>query len=83
MKGYNEMYENGKNHSDLCEVLDYHISDHAYVVFDKNYTKFRKLILKKIAKMGIIQIGRFAEWEYYNMDVCIKSAIDTINQYFK
>ena len=81
-RSYTEMYESGKQHPNLIDVLDYHVSDHAYVVFDENYKKFRTLALAEIDKLGIIQVGRFAEWEYYNMDVCIKSAIDTINENF-
>jgi protoporphyrinogen oxidase len=30
----------------------------------------------KFEKHGLHLLGRFAEWEYYNMDMCIKSALD-------
>lgn len=73
---YEEMEKNGKKDPFLIKPLDYHISDHAYVVFDDNYKQNKDEILNYLNLIGINSIGRFGEWEYYNMDVCIKSAID-------
>lgn len=71
-----EMERNGIKDSFLIKPLDYHVSDHAYVVFDENYIKYKKEILNYLNINGIFSLGRFGEWEYYNMDICIKSAID-------
>jgi UDP-galactopyranose mutase len=40
------------------------------------YEKQRSDEVKKaLAKYNICLLGRFAEWEYYNMDKCIESAM--------
>ncbi|HEX8332273.1 MAG TPA: FAD-dependent oxidoreductase [Segetibacter sp.] len=75
-KSYDEMLENGKKDPFLIEPLDYNISDHAYVVFDENYESSTQTIKEYLKTIGMYTLGRFGEWQYYNMDVCIKSSID-------
>lgn len=71
-----EMIENGKKDPFLLNPVDYHVSDHAYVVFDENYNYATNHIKNYLDKLGIYTLGRFGEWQYYNMDVCIKSSLD-------
>lgn len=75
-KSKEEMIENGKKDSFLIKPLDYNISDHAYVVFDENYEKSLNTIKGYLGSSGLHTLGRFGEWEYYNMDICIKSALE-------
>lgn len=75
-KSYDEMVENGKKDPFLLRPLDYHVSEHAYVVFDENYDSATKTVKNYLDQKGIYTLGRFGEWQYYNMDVCIKSSID-------
>ena len=75
-KSYDEMLESGIKDQFLIKPLDYHVSDHAYVVFDDNYKTSKENITKYLDNIGIHSIGRFGEWEYYNMDICIKSAMN-------
>ena len=79
-KSFEEMKLEGEKTAYLKTPLDYHVSDHAYVVYDKNYFKYKDLIIKHFKKQGIKNLGRFGEWEYYNMDICIKSAIELCNE---
>jgi protoporphyrinogen oxidase len=78
-KTYEEMVENGKKDSFLLKPLAYNVSNHAYVVFDQNYNNSVKVIKSYLSKLGIQTLGRFGEWEYYNMDICIKKAIELFN----
>lgn len=57
------------------EPSSFNISNHAYVVYDKNYEECKLCVLDYLNGQGIYSLGRFGEWEYYNMDVCIKSAM--------
>jgi protoporphyrinogen oxidase len=86
-KSYEEMVENGRRDPFLLKPLGYHVSDHAYVVFDENYDTATKLVKAYLDEKGLYTLGRFGEWQYYNMDVCIKSSIDLttaiIKQYIK
>ena len=75
-KTYEEMVENGKKDSFLLKPLAYNVSNHAYVVFDQNYNNSVEVIKSYLSKVGIQTLGRFGEWEYYNMDICIKKAIE-------
>jgi len=75
-KTYEEMVENGKKDPFLLRPVDYNVSDHAYVVFDENYEQATTKVKQYLTEKGIYTLGRFGEWQYYNMDVCIKSSID-------
>lgn len=79
-KSYEEMVEQGARDPFLIRPLDYHVSDHAYVVFDENRDKAVGAILDYLKSIGLISIGRFGQWEYFNMDVCIKQSIDTYHK---
>lgn len=71
---YEEMVENGKKHEYLIEPLDYNVSEHAYVVYDNNYKKATDKIKSYLRDKELFFLGRFGEWEYYNMDICIEKA---------
>jgi protoporphyrinogen oxidase len=83
---YDEMVENGKKDPFLVRPLSYHVSDHAYVVFDEHYETATNAVKKYVDEIGLYTLGRFGEWQYYNMDVCIKSSLDlaaVINERYK
>ncbi|MCD7973941.1 MAG: NAD(P)-binding protein [Candidatus Azobacteroides sp.] len=73
---FEEMKNAGKRNPFLKEPLDYNISDYAYVVFDENYQECTTLIKEYLQESGLFTLGRFGEWQYYNMDICIKKTID-------
>jgi len=50
-------------------------SKYAYVIYDKDYQKNIRIVKNYIEKLGIILCGRFAEFEYLNMDACVERAI--------
>lgn len=82
---YEEMVENGKKDPFLVRPADYNVSDHAYVVFDENYDESTGKLKEYLKKIDLYTLGRFGEWQYYNMDICIKSSLDTaknINERF-
>jgi len=72
---FEEMVEHGKKFDYLIEPIDYNISDYAYVVYDKNYKSATETIKNYLNNIGLYSIGRFGEWEYYNMDVCMEKAM--------
>lgn len=74
---YNKLVIDNKNkNSFLIEAIDYHQSKHAYVLFDESYTSNRMKIKEYLKEIGLYSIGRFGDWEYYNMDICIKQSIE-------
>jgi protoporphyrinogen oxidase len=73
---FDEMIECGKRDDFLIEPLDFNISDHAYVVFDNNRNEAVNAVLSYLNEIGVISIGRFGQWDYFNMDVCMKQSLD-------
>jgi protoporphyrinogen oxidase len=55
---------------------------YAYVVYDLNYNKNTKTIFNFLQKLGIQTCGRFAEFKYLNMDACIRSAMNIVDEIF-
>jgi len=49
---------------------------YAYVVYDLKYQKNIKIVREFIENRGIVVCGRFAEFEYLNMDACVRHALD-------
>lgn len=73
---YDEMVRGGESLSQLIAPLDYNVSERAYVVYDNESSQARLKLLEYFKGKNFHLLGRFGEWEYYNMDVCIKRAID-------
>lgn len=73
---YDEMKQAGEKVDYLIEPIDYNVSGRAYVLFDNNYEESKNKVIDYLNTEGICSLGRFGEWEYFNMDVCIKSALD-------
>jgi protoporphyrinogen oxidase len=53
----------------------------AYVVYDLDYQKNIAIIKEYCASAGIPLVGRFAQFEYLNMDGCIRSVMDFVTSY--
>ncbi len=54
---------------------------YAYIIYDLDYSKNTKIIKDFLREYGINLVGRFSEWEYMNMDKCIRNAIDFTNRF--
>jgi protoporphyrinogen oxidase len=50
----------------------------AYVVYDLDYQKNIAVVKEYCKEIGIPLVGRFAQFEYLNMDGCIRSVMDFI-----
>ncbi len=53
----------------------------AYVVYDREYQKNMGVIRDYCRTLGIPLVGRFAQFEYLNMDGCIRSVLDFMQSY--
>lgn len=73
---YEEMQESGKKDPFLIKSLDFNVSEHAYVIFDQHYNKSKSGIKNYLNTLNIHTLGRFGEWDYYNMDICIKKSLE-------
>ena len=50
----------------------------AYVVYDKNTRKILPFVRDYCRNLGIPLVGRFSQFEYLNMDGCIRSVLDFV-----
>lgn len=58
------------------KYLAHHYNKYTYPIQDLNTRKFISDIKAKLAGENFYFTGRFADWEYYNMDVAMGAAID-------
>ena len=58
------------------EAIAFNYEPNSYIIHDE-YTREKIALLKTmLERYHIHLLGRFAEWEYYNMDKCIESAME-------
>jgi protoporphyrinogen oxidase len=69
---YEAMIREGRKDPSLFDAIDYNVSDYAYVVFDNKREDAVNRINAYLNNINLYNIGRFAQWEYFNMDICMK-----------
>lgn len=73
--GYDQMCKSAKGLPGDLKPLYHHYEPHTYIIQDKN-SRAQVATLKNLAEeAGLYLVGRFAEWEYHNMDKCIEAAM--------
>lgn len=63
------------------QILDYNYEPNSYVIQGHTTRVLISELKKELAKRHIYLVGRFAEWEYYNMDKAIEAAMDIMAQF--
>lgn len=53
---------------------------YAYVVNDLDYQRNIKIVRNYVESIGINTVGRFSEFEYLNMDACMRHAMDFVKR---
>jgi hypothetical protein len=71
----NDMIEELKKLPGNLSPLAFNYEPNSYIIQDKETRSKISLLKSCLAKYNIYLLGRFAEWEYYNMDKCIESAM--------
>jgi UDP-galactopyranose mutase len=59
--------------NEVIEVCDTSAFKYAYIIYDLDHKKNVKIIHDYLKSVNIIPIGRFGEWEYFNMDKALLS----------
>jgi protoporphyrinogen oxidase len=63
--------------------ITHHYEKYTYPIQDKDTRHMITALKDVLADQGFYLCGRFAEWEYANMDVCMGYAMDLYNQRLK
>ena len=61
------------------KYITHNYEKYTYPIQNSNTRGMIKELKKVLAIHGFYLCGRFAEWEYYNMDICLGSALDLFN----
>lgn len=77
---HDDLIEFGEKSNFLLESLDYHVSERSYVVFNEKRSKTVRSILDFFERKNLFSLGRFGQWEYFNMDVCIEEAMKLVSR---
>jgi protoporphyrinogen oxidase len=78
---YEVMVEEIKSLPGNLTPLAYNYEPNSYVIQDKNTRKVIAAAKVILEKHGIYLLGRFAEWEYYNMDKAIEAAFEIAKEF--
>lgn len=60
--------------------LAFNYEPNSYIIQEKQTRSKIENLKTSLAKYNIYLLGRFAEWEYYNMDKCIEAAMELSNR---
>lgn len=63
------------------KYLDHRYNKFSYPIQDANTRMTIKSLKTKLAPLGFYFTGRFADWEYYNMDMAMGAAMDMVSMY--
>ena len=72
---YEFMCEEVKKLPGNLQPLDWNYEPNSYILHDHQSAASLALARKSLKEEGIHLLGRFAEWEYYNMDKAIEAAM--------
>lgn len=63
------------------QYLSHNYNKYTYPIQDSHTRDMIRLLKKLLAPYGFYFTGRFADWEYYNMDVAIGAAMDLVKDF--
>lgn len=78
---YDTMCEEIKNLPGNLQPLSYNYEPNSYVIQDKDTRLKIEKIKSQLKGKGIYILGRFGEWEYYNMDKAIEQALNLVEEF--
>ena len=58
------------------KAISFNYEPNSYIIHEKDTKSKISTLKKQLEKYNIFLLGRFAEWEYYNMDKCIEGAME-------
>ena len=65
-----------KNLPGNLEFISYNYEPNSYIIQDEQTRDLVKNVKDVLKSSNVYLLGRFAEWEYYNMDKCIEAAME-------
>lgn len=72
---YSEMLDTLKHLPGNLQAIASNYEPNSYVIQESNTKTIVRTIKHQLEPLNLFLLGRFAEWEYYNMDKCIEQAL--------
>jgi protoporphyrinogen oxidase len=63
------------------KYLKHHYNKYTYPIQDSDTREMINSLKDELSTKGFFMTGRFADWEYYNMDVAIDAAMTVVKRY--
>lgn len=63
------------------QYITHHFSKYSYPIQTKDTRKMIASLKNDLSHYGLYLTGRFADWEYYNMDVAMDAAMNMVDTY--
>jgi UDP-galactopyranose mutase len=76
----NKAVEELKNLPGNLRPIDHNYQEASYVIHDSLTHQKVNAAIKELNRVNIYPLGRFAEWQYYNMDAAIESAMKLVSR---
>ena len=74
-----EALNEAKTISGFQRILAYNYKEATYIVHEHGTREIVSEAKRTLENIKILLVGRFAEWEYYNMDTAMKAALECAN----
>jgi protoporphyrinogen oxidase len=65
---------------DAVDLMHSYPNEWAYILFDRDFTKKRQLAIDGAEKLGVVPLGRFGRFDYFNSDQCLVAAKDCVDR---
>lgn len=63
------------------QYLTHHFNQYTYPIQTRDTRKMISSLKQDLSHLGLFLTGRFADWEYYNMDVAMDAAMRMVKKY--
>lgn len=63
------------------KYITHHFNEYSYPIQTKDTRNMICSLKQNLSQYGFFFTGRFADWEYYNMDVAMDAAMNMVNKY--
>ncbi len=67
-------HELGLLRQERVDVRHHHCNEWGYILFDRDFTRKRRLAVEGVEKTGVLPLGRFGRFDYHNSDQCVIAA---------
>lgn len=75
-----EAHNEAKSMPGFQRMLGYNYKEATYVTQESNTREIVAATKKTLKAMNVFLLGRFAEWEYYNIDTAMNAALSCVEE---